>query len=221
MKHPALDSSSAGLSCILGCMITVYIDGENFRKNMVRSLIESGAVSVERELLSYPIRSLIKDVLELEDVAINYYASKIKLPNGYTPSDDVLRQVDVIREYSRHWVASLASQDIQYIKAGNLKIKTSKPCRTCHTTQDILQEKGVDVRIALDILESAFEIGRQNTVVIASSDTDLAPVIHKVQAKGVRVIYLCFATHINRALSAVSDETVAISEGKLIRYQNQ
>lgn len=202
-------------------MLTVYIDGENFRKNLVRSLIESGSLSSERELLSYPIRDLVMDVLEIQDVTLNYYASKIKLPNGYTPSDELLQQVDMIRSYSRQWVASLVSQDINYIKAGNLKIKSSKPCRTCHTTQDTLQEKGVDVRIALDILESAYELGQENTLVVASSDTDLCPVIHKVQAKGIRVIYLCFAVHINRALSAVSDETVAISEGKLTRYRSQ
>lgn len=215
-----MDSSSAGLSCILDYMLTVYIDGENFRKNLVRSLIESGLLLAERDLISYPIRNLIEDVLEVKGASLNYYASKIKLPNGYAPNEDVLQQVELIREYSRHWVASLQAQNIQYIKAGNLKIKSSKPCRTCHTTQDILQEKGVDVRIALDILESAYEQGLDNTIVIASSDTDLCPVIHKVQAKGVKVIYLCFASHINRAMSAVSDETVAISEGKLTRYSN-
>ena len=202
-------------------MRTVYIDGENFRKNLVRSLLESNLLTSERDLLSYQIRNLVEDVLEVKDIDICYYASKIKLPNGYIPSEDILQQVAIIREYSRHWVASLSSQAIRYIKAGNLKIKASKPCRTCHTTQDTLQEKGVDVRIALDILESAYEQGQANTIVIASSDADLCPVIHKVQAKGIRVVYLCFAAHINRAISAVSDETVAISEGKLTRYQNQ
>lgn len=199
-------------------MLTVYIDGENFRKNLVRSLTDAKMLSSERNLLTYPIRALIEDILESKDTAINYYSSKIKLPQGYTPSDDVLSHVDSIREYSRHWVSSLVNQNISYIKAGNLKVRTSKPCRNCHTTQDILQEKGVDVRIAIDILESAYEGGSGKTIVIASSDTDLCPVIHKVQAKGVRVVYLCFATHINRALAAVSDETVAISEGKLRKY---
>ena len=218
MKHPALDSSSAGLSCILEYMVTVYIDGENFRKNLVRSLIDAHLLTSERNLLSYPIRTLIKDVLESDEVAIKYYASKIKMPVGYVPSDNTLQQVESIKEYSRHWVASLLSQQISYIKAGNLKVRSSKPCRNCHTSQDILQEKGVDVRIALDILESAYEIGPENAIIIASSDTDLCPVIHKVQAKGIRVVYLCFATQINRALSAVANETVAISEGKLRRY---
>lgn len=201
-------------------MITVYIDGENFRKNLSRALIDAGLIQSERELLSYPIRALIEDVLELSAPTLNYYASKIKLPNGYTPSEDVLQQVDVIREYSRQWVPSLLQQNISYIKAGNLKVRNSKVCRNCHTTQNILQEKGVDVRIALDILESAYEHG-SDTVVIASSDTDLCPVIHKVKAKGVRVIYLCFATQINRAVAAVAHETVAISAGKLQKYAVQ
>ena len=199
-------------------MITVYIDGENFRKNLVRSLTDAQLLVSERNLLAYPIRALIEDVLESNSLSLNYYSSKIKLPSGYEPSQSTLQQVQLIREYSRHWVPSLLSQNINYIKAGNLKVRSSKPCQTCHTTQEILQEKGVDVRIALDILESAYETGQDNVIVIASSDTDLCPVVHKVQAKVVRVIYLCFATQINRALAAVSDETVAISEGKLRRY---
>lgn len=199
-------------------MINVYIDGENFRKNLARSLTSSGLLSSERLLLAYPIRTLIEDLFESTDITLNYYASKIKLPVGYTPSDEVLQQVSEIREYSRHWVSSLVNQNISYIKAGNLKVRSSKVCRNCHATQDILQEKGVDVRIALDILESAYEGNPNDTLVIASSDTDLCPVVHKIQAKGIRVVYLCFATHINRALSAVSDETVTISEEKLRKY---
>lgn len=199
-------------------MIRIYIDGENFRKNLVRSLTSANLLSSERNLLTYPIRPLLEDLFESKDISLNYYASKIKLPNGYTPSDEVLQQVTAIRDYSRYWVASLTNQNISYIKAGNLKVRSSKSCRNCHTTQDILQEKGVDVRIALDILETAYEGDDNNTLVIASSDTDLCPVIHKIQAKGIRVIYLCFATQINRALSAVADETVTISEEKLRKY---
>lgn len=201
-------------------MIAVYIDGENFRKNLCRALIDAKLLESERQLLTYPIRPLIEDVLETTHPVINYYASKIKLPTGYQPSDDLLSQVEIIRDYSRHWVPSLLGQDISYIKAGNLKVRSSKECRTCRTTQDILQEKGVDVRIALDILESAYEHA-SDTVVIASSDTDLCPVIHKLRAKSVHVIYLCFATHINRAVAAVADETVAISAGKLTKYAVQ
>ena len=199
-------------------MITVYIDGENFRKNLSRELVSMQVVTSERLLVTYPIRSLVEDVLEASEINIRYYASKIKLPIGYTPSENTLQYIEVIREYIRHWVASLISQSIQYIKAGNLKIRSSKPCRSCGESQEIIQEKGTDVRMALDILESAYEQGDDNTIILASSDTDLCPVIHKVRAKGVRVIYLCFANQVNRALAAACNETVAISEGKLRKY---
>ncbi len=175
-------------------------------------------IANERLLVTYPVRPLIEDVIETSNIVIRYYASKVKLPIGYTPSEDTLQHVAVIKEFSRHWVASLTSQNIHYIKAGNLKVKSSKLCRNCGESQEIIQEKGTDVRMALDILESAYEQGDENTILLASSDTDLCPVIHKVRAKGIKVIYLCFASQVNRALAAACNETVAISAGKLRKY---
>ena len=179
-------------------MTTVYIDGENFRKNLSRELISMQIITNERLLVTYPVRPLVEV--------------------GYTPSEDTLQHIAAIKEFSRHWVASLTSQNIHYIKAGNLKVRSSKPCRSCGESQEIIQEKGTDVRMALDILESAYEQGGKNTILLASSDTDLCPVIHKVRAKGIKVIYLCFASQVNRALAAACNETVAISEGKLRKY---
>jgi uncharacterized LabA/DUF88 family protein len=198
-------------------MLKIYIDGENCRKGLTRVLISEGTITGSREMENYNLRALLVDMLASEDIAVSYYASEIKLPNGYTPSNDVMQHVTRIREYSRKWVPALKEQGINYIKAGNLKVKTAKECRNCHEVQEVLQEKGVDVRIAADMLEEAYTES-DTTIVIMSSDTDLCPALHKIRAKGVKVIYIGFADSINRAVSAVANETLTVSIPKVNQY---
>lgn len=149
--------------------------------------------------------------------AFNYYASRVKLPQGYKPNKRILETADKIKAESRVWLASVVSQGIALVKAGNLKIKQSRPCYNCRKTQEVLQEKGVDVRLATDLLEDIYE-KRGKKVGLFSSDTDLCPVLHKAADKGIKVIYICFSNSVNRAVSAVANETVTISIEKLRRY---
>lgn len=197
----------------------VYIDGENARNRLAELLVSLTAVTGEREVKKYNLRGLIEDVMEIDVVDINYYASEIKLPHNYTPSDEIMNLVNAIRSYSRHWVANLKSQNINYIKAGNLKVRQSKRCRTCHQTQDVLQEKGVDVRIAVDMLSDALS-DTTDTIAIFSSDTDLCLSLNMIKGKGKRVVYICFASSVNRAMVAVADETITIPTNKIAEYLN-
>ena len=80
----------------------------------------------------------------------------------------------------RKWVADLSNQGIVYIKAGSLKIKESKPCYSCKARQEHLQEKGVDVRLALDIFETSLD-KEYKEIAVVSSDTDICPVYHKIK----------------------------------------
>ena len=111
----------------------------------------------------------------------------------------------------------LKSQDINYIKAGNLKVKEGKECNHCHKTQEILQEKGVDVRIALYMLELSYRTKNTNIVSI-SSDTDLCPSYHKIRKRKCKTTYICFSDSVNRAVAAATDETITITPQKVISY---
>lgn len=195
----------------------VYIDGENARKGLTRILQDQGLISNSRQMTHYRLRELLEDVLKDTGMEMHYYASEIRLSNGYTPAQEVLTHVNTIKAYTRQWVPELRNQNIAYIKAGYLKVKSGKECRTCHTIQDILQEKGVDVRIATDMLEDAYD-SPEDTIVIMSSDTDLTPAMHKVIAKGKKIIYVCFADSVNRAIVAVASQTLTISIPKVEEY---
>lgn len=55
-----------------------------------------------------------------------------------------------------------------------------------------IREKGVDVKIAIDLIVGAIE-DRYDTAVVVSSDTDLLPAIKYVIARGKKVEYAGFA----------------------------
>lgn len=79
----------------------VFIDGENFRQRVVELLCNQDAIEDKNMNFSLDVRGLIEDVLGISGVEINYYASEIKTPKGYTPSARIQRQVDGIKENSR------------------------------------------------------------------------------------------------------------------------
>ena len=195
----------------------VFVDGENFRQRVVELLCHQGVIADKNAYFSLDVRGLIEDVLGISGVEINYYASEIKTPKGYTPSVRIQRQVDGIKENSRRWVAMLKRQDINYIKAGNLKVKEGKECNHCHKTQEILQEKGVDVRMALDMLELSYKT-KNTSVVSVSSNTDLCPSYHKIRKRKCKTTYICFSDSVNRAVAAATDETITITPQKVMSY---
>ena len=195
----------------------IYIDGENFRKGLERYLKESGILRKGEGFNGYQVRKLLEDVVETDGLEIVYYASKVKLPRGYEPSSSAVEAADKIKEESRVWLSSIVAQSITLIKAGNLKIKQSKPCSKCQNQQEVLQEKGVDVRLAVDVLEDVYE-NSPSTLGLFSSDTDLCPAIHKAVAKNVKVMYICFANSLNRAVAAASSETITIPAEKVKKY---
>jgi len=195
----------------------IYIDGENFRKGLEKILRESGTIGARAKLKRYDINGLLKDVLGANKLDVYYYSSRVKLPRGYQPSKYIVKISDDIKQEARVWLANVVQQDISLVKAGNLKVRESKSCHKCRTKQEILQEKGVDVRLAVDVLEDVYE-KKLSPIVILSSDTDLCPVLHKATKKGIKIIYLCFANGLNRAISAVASETVSMSTDKVRQY---
>lgn len=195
----------------------VFIDGENYRQNLSKILAEEKVIDNKDAIFKYDTAGLLKDILGQDDLDIRYYSSEIKMPKDYTPTKNILKHLTMIKEKMRKWVADLKAQNITYIKAGNLKVKEGKECHKCKTKSEILQEKGVDVRLALDIFKTSL-VSKNEAIAIFSSDTDLCPALHEAKNHGAKIKYICFATRVNRALSAVCDETITITSTKLQEY---
>lgn len=78
----------------------------------------------------------------------------------------------------------------------------------------VFHEKGVDVRIAIDIVRGALKNEYDNCYII-SSDTDIIPAILEAKFDKKKIIYVGFKNFISRALRANCSKTVLISKSIL------
>jgi len=83
---------------------------------------------------------------------------------------------------------------------------------------DRFYEKGVDVKIAVDILVGAYE-DEYDTAVLISSDTDLVPAIEKVRLLGKRIEYVGFAHKPSLGLIRNADSSKLLSDSDVRVFQ--
>lgn len=82
----------------------------------------------------------------------------------------------------------------------------------------VFHEKGVDVKIAVDLLVGAYE-NLYDTAILVSSDTDLIPAIEKVRSLGKKVEYIGFSHKPSFGLIKNADETKLLTKGDLEKFQ--
>lgn len=81
--------------------------------------------------------------------------------------------------------------------------------------QGVYHEKGVDVRIATDIVRGALK-NEYETCYVISSDSDILPAIETAIDAGKKVIYVAFeGTVVSKALAINSSSTVFITKSMI------
>lgn len=78
-------------------------------------------------------------------------------------------------------------------------------------------EKGVDLKIAVDIVLDSIE-QRVEKIYLVSSDTDLLPAIDVARSKGVKVIYVGIENSLSRALLGKSSGKMILSKKQLKQF---
>jgi uncharacterized LabA/DUF88 family protein len=82
----------------------------------------------------------------------------------------------------------------------------------------IYHEKGVDVRMAVDMIVGAYE-DNFDTVVLISSDTDLIPAVENVIKKGKRIEYVGLSYRPSFGLMKKVSETKLLNKKDLEKFQ--
>lgn len=195
----------------------VFVDGENFRQGLTKELFDKHLINHYDTIYEYDVAGLIREALLVDDVNIWYYASEVKRPQGYEPDSEILEQMEKIERKAKFWIPMLKNQGIRYIKAGNLKPKPGKACRYCGKEEDVIQEKGVDVRMALDIFEECLNPECEE-IAVMSSDVDLCPVYQKARRHWTKVRYICFGDRVNKGVSSACYKTMMIGPGILKKH---
>ena len=173
-----------------------------------------GLILNKQELYALNIRPMLEKLFPNEELEIKFFGvAKIKHRSdlGQEILDKSIKFSDNLRRVRN----SLASQNITYIEAGKLKIRDSDICKVCGNKDYRYQEKGVDVGVAVNIVEDALK-NEVDRVILVSSDTDLIPAILCAKRTGKNVTYVGFSERLTRALVDECDATQALRDDEII-----
>jgi len=160
-------------------------------------------------------RTLIETLLDESDVEIRFYGTKLKTYKEPHVSAVLAEKSIKMVDSQRKLRNCLNTQHIKFIESGKLKLRDGDICKTCGKQDPHFQEKGVDVRIAVDMLLDAHSDEDQKFVLI-SSDTDLLPAIQNVLNKGNEVVYVGFSDKLTKAIVTTATATQIVRDSEIV-----
>lgn len=195
----------------------IIIDGENFRHQLAFVLLKNGKINDKIEYFKFDVRGFFEEVLEENALDIFYFTTRIKQPSFKIPLK-LQKTINYIRESNRRWSADLTNNSISVIKAGHMRVRESSACIHCGKKTLVLQEKGVDVRVATELVMSE-KLKSKDPVILVSSDSDLTPALDIVKNQNnKKVIYLCYSGSLNRSISAQTYKTITFDDKTILKY---
>lgn len=194
----------------------ILIDGENLRHQLAHVLYENKKITDKNAYFQFSLVDFFQEALHVSSVDASYYTTRIKQPKQKIPVN-LQKRIDSISESNRRWVADLTNQQISVVKAGYLRVRESNACIHCGKKTLVLQEKGVDVRVATDLIIASHDRA-QKSLVLASSDSDLVPAVEAASRVGLKTTYLCYAGWLNRSVSAQAYKTITFDDALVLRH---
>ena len=109
----------------------------------------------------------------------------------------------------------LEQQGFEVILAGRVRGHIEK----CPKGHEVLtfKEKGVDVRMAVDMITAACNKNLK-TAIIGSSDSDLQPAVRELRNQRIERVYLGFESQPNKGLTATTNRTILIRNSELEEF---
>ncbi|MCX6713524.1 MAG: NYN domain-containing protein [Candidatus Vogelbacteria bacterium] len=151
------------------------------RKDFENEKILNKLKNVEFEYLSdTDYKKLTEIITGNDNCKIQYCVGEIKREKDNTKSEKMYAGQQSL-------FYNLEKQGIEVVKGFMLK------------TGEVYQEKGVDVRIALNILKGALKNDYDECYVI-SSDTDIIPAIKDAKIEGKKIVYVGFENFVSHAM---------------------
>lgn len=134
-----------------------------------------------------------------------FYAARLREhPETKEKSKELIKQQRILK-------TSLEKQGFEFIIAGNVRAQMVGG----HTKGALVfREKGVDVRIAVDLVSLACD-GHLHRAVLCSSDSDLQPAVAELRKRDIEVVYLGFEMNPNKGLSYTTNRTVLLRNAEI------
>jgi len=186
----------------------LFIDGRNFI-DKINSVLDPNKEK-DIDFSSYNFKGLINKVLPGLNIdrKIFYFAKLIKHPETIKKSEKLIER---LRKLKTH----LEGQGFEVILAGRVRGHIER-CPRGHKTLTF-REKGVDVRIAVDMITLARDEGLK-TAIIGSSDSDLQPAIRELKKIKIESIYLGFEDNPNKGLTFTTNRTILIRNSEVFEF---
>ncbi|MET0779589.1 MAG: NYN domain-containing protein [Candidatus Saccharimonadales bacterium] len=199
--------------------VAVYIDGENLTHRIVDILKQSKLIKSRDDLQRFDVKALLRLITpedyDLKD--IYYYTTKLRVV-AESPELEKLSRAMVQR--NARWITALSNQGIKCIKAGNLKLRDGTVCKSCKSRDRIFQEKGVDVRLAVDMVQDAC-IKKYSRALIISSDSDLVPAVETARSHKMYITYIAPSKDYNLSMAHAADELLTFTPQQVISIYKQ
>ena len=185
----------------------LLIDGENFKSKIKYSLYKNDVVWHK-----FNFKGLFDLVLNGFDIdkAVFYFA-KVKI------HQDTKKKSKELVEKQRLLKTHLEKQGFKVVFAG--RVRGFKENIILGKKILIFKEKGVDVRIAVDMVSIACD-KIFNQIILGSSDSDLQPAINEVKNRGVQIVYLGFEDKPNKGMSYNSHKTILVRNSEILKFLN-
>jgi len=186
----------------------LFIDGENFI-HKVEDVLKKEDVKIKGKSLSkINLNFLLEKTLEKYKVSRKiFYVAKLHFhPKTKEKSIKLIL-------FQRYLKTNLEKQGFEFLIAGNVRAQEIK---VDHKTKLIFREKGVDVKIAVDLVSMAAD-RLLKTAILCSSDSDLQPAVQEARKRNVEVIYLGFEFQPNKGLTYTTDHTILFRNSEILK----
>ena len=190
--------------------IILFIDGRNFISKISYILNPENSREKQINFATYDFSGLLSKVLtgiELDNKI--FYLGKLEQhKETEKKSNDLIEKQRLLKLHLEH-------QGFEVILAGRVRGHVEN----CPKGYEVLtfKEKGVDVRMAVDMITAACNKNLK-TAIIGSSDSDLQPAVRELRNQRIERVYLGFESQPNKGLTATTNRTILIRNSELEEF---
>ncbi len=187
----------------------LLVDGENFKGKIAEVLRGRDISKKDIVWTDLDFAGLLHKVLEGIDVAERiFYFARIKV------HEQTKEKSEQLIEDQRLLKTHLENTGFKVVLSGRVRGQVEnvggKPTL-------VFKEKGVDVKIAVDMVVAACN-EPDTGIILASSDSDLQPAISEIRARNVECTYLGFEQNPNKGLSYTTNRTILIRDSEVLEF---
>lgn len=185
----------------------LYIDGENLKHYVKDVLMNNGVNPKDIDYSKLNYSNLFNQILKgyKIDQKIFYSAKLHEHPDSLDKSRQLIKAQRALKTV-------LESSGFNFLVSGHVRPQKVN-------SHDIFKEKGVDVKIAVDLVSNACDRSIHKAI-LCSSDSDLQPAIKETRKRGVEVVYVGFERNPNKGLTYTTNKTILIRDSEIIDNYN-